>query len=436
VLFAAPYYLIALLGITVPIAIHLWNRKKGRIIKVGSIKHLAESDAHKMSSIKISEWLLMFLRMGLIILLTLLMSGLYRLSDTSTENKVMVLVDRDYLSHPNMQELIDSISELHDIRLFENNFPSLAEPPLTEVSTDNWTLISQLGLLHSDSIVIYAPLQVNKFKGQFEQLPAAVSWVSLPQGVENPFIYSATWRADDSIALALGMNGSQYLSYEELVIPVDQRVVLGREVNINLADSTLWFSDALEEVVKITDKPSFKIGIYAGTGYGRDVKYVEAGFETLSHYVNADFDISAYQEEGEFDLVVWLADDEFERSDRETVLKLALATGHKELVTNTAYATYELTRRINPYFSPESILLAFPEVLLSIVNKELLGLSAEQLNDRRPMDVKQLYGNVPSIDILLKSSGQDEEQPMDQWVWVVFLSLFLIERSVSLMKKS
>jgi hypothetical protein len=38
--FLNPLYLWALLGLAIPVAIHLWSRKEGRTIKVGSIKFL------------------------------------------------------------------------------------------------------------------------------------------------------------------------------------------------------------------------------------------------------------------------------------------------------------------------------------------------------------------------------------------------------------
>lgn len=435
-LFAAPYYLLALLGIIVPIAIHLWNRKKGRIIKVGSIRHLAESDAHKMSSIKISEWLLMFLRIGLIALLALLISGLYQMSDTTSQNKVTVLIDRDYLKHPNMEEIVDSISDLHDVRLFENNFPSIEDHVFAELRSDKWTLINQLDILHSDSIVIYAPLNIRNFQGQFEQLPAHASWLSLPQNPQIPFVNSATWKSEDSILLVLGMNSSQFLKYEESVVSINLRNVFGSEFNINVADSSLWFSDTPENVLLISKKPTYRIGIYTSSDYTQDLKYVEAGFETLSHYLNVVFDVSDYQIDGNFDLVVWLADDAYAKSENETVLKLMLGSGHNELVTRTDNGIYELSERINPYFSPESTLLAFPGKLLAIVNNEWLQPEDDQINDQRLLDVNQLYGGAALINTGLKPLDLAEKQPMDHWIWIAFLILFLIERSMSLMKNS
>jgi|GEM_PF-5175635 len=433
-LFATPYYLLALLGIMVPIAIHLWNRKKGRIIKVGSIKLLAESDTYKMSSIKISEWLLMFLRIALIALLALLLSGLYQWSDATANHSITVLVDRDYLDHPDMEQIIDSMDDSYDLKLFENNFPSIQDQVFDEVKPDKWSLTDQLGMLHSDSIVIYAPLNIRNFQGRFETLPPYVSWISLPQNPNIPFVNSATWQSEDSILLVLGITNDDFLKYEKLVVSRNQPNVLGREFNIDVVDSSLWFSDTPENVVLISDKPTYKIGIYASKDYEQDVKYVEAGFETLSRYINAEFEINDYQKEMQYDMVVWLADDAYEKIESEIVLKLIEGGERNELVSNTDSGIYELAERINPYFSQESTLLAFPEALLFIVNNELLQSKDSYINDQRLLDVRQLYGKSSPLNNSF--SNESEKQLMDQWIWIVFLLLFLTERSVSLIKNS
>ena len=51
--FLNPTYLWALLGLLIPIAIHLWSKKEGKTVKIGSIELLRESDSKQTSIIKI-----------------------------------------------------------------------------------------------------------------------------------------------------------------------------------------------------------------------------------------------------------------------------------------------------------------------------------------------------------------------------------------------
>ena len=72
--FAHPSYLWALLGLLVPIAIHLWSKKEAKTIKIGSVQLLSESKSRQSSSIQLNEWWLLLLRIGIISLLVVLLA--------------------------------------------------------------------------------------------------------------------------------------------------------------------------------------------------------------------------------------------------------------------------------------------------------------------------------------------------------------------------
>ena len=72
--FGNPFYLWTLLGLLVPIAIHLWSKKEAKIIKIGSIKFLTPSDSKQSSRIKLNELWLLFLRMFIISILAIILS--------------------------------------------------------------------------------------------------------------------------------------------------------------------------------------------------------------------------------------------------------------------------------------------------------------------------------------------------------------------------
>ena len=50
-----PTYLWALLGLLVPLAIHLWSRKSGKTVKVGSTQWLIASENTCLSSVQFYE---------------------------------------------------------------------------------------------------------------------------------------------------------------------------------------------------------------------------------------------------------------------------------------------------------------------------------------------------------------------------------------------
>ncbi|MEQ9166083.1 MAG: BatA domain-containing protein, partial [Fulvivirga sp.] len=59
--FANSTYLFALLGFLIPIAIHLWNKKEAKVIKVGSIQFVPTQDSNQSKSIQLNEVFLLLL---------------------------------------------------------------------------------------------------------------------------------------------------------------------------------------------------------------------------------------------------------------------------------------------------------------------------------------------------------------------------------------
>src|SRR5690606_31873789 len=73
--FLNPAWLWALLGMLVPIAIHLLSRKEGKVIPMGSTRFLSETSTSKFRSIKLNEVALLLLRCLLIALLVFFLAG-------------------------------------------------------------------------------------------------------------------------------------------------------------------------------------------------------------------------------------------------------------------------------------------------------------------------------------------------------------------------
>ncbi|MEP6750371.1 MAG: BatA domain-containing protein, partial [Bacteroidota bacterium] len=57
-----PIWLFALAGVSIPVIIHLWNRKPGKTLKVGSVALVEENILSYKKTIKLSELLLLLLR--------------------------------------------------------------------------------------------------------------------------------------------------------------------------------------------------------------------------------------------------------------------------------------------------------------------------------------------------------------------------------------
>ena len=75
--FAQPVFLWALAGLAVPIGIHLLSRKEGKVLMMGSLRHLRATSTQQFRGIKLNELVLLVLRCLLIVLFIFLLSGFH-----------------------------------------------------------------------------------------------------------------------------------------------------------------------------------------------------------------------------------------------------------------------------------------------------------------------------------------------------------------------
>lgn len=90
--FLQPIWLAAMAGVMVPVIVHFWNDRRGKVLRIGSIA-LLEGASQRMSwSRRISQWWLLVVRCLLVVVLALLMAGPYW-SGAGVVSKGWVLVD-------------------------------------------------------------------------------------------------------------------------------------------------------------------------------------------------------------------------------------------------------------------------------------------------------------------------------------------------------
>jgi len=116
--------LFALAGIIVPLIIHLWNVKQGKILKIGSIALLGESSSTSSKSFKINDWLLFVLRCLLLVLLAFALAQPYLKKIVSARSKNgWILVEKNNFPRvlKTHQKTVDSLLkkgyEIHDFNV-------------------------------------------------------------------------------------------------------------------------------------------------------------------------------------------------------------------------------------------------------------------------------------------------------------------------------
>ncbi|MBX0292626.1 BatA domain-containing protein [Hymenobacter sp. HSC-4F20] len=218
---------LALLGLAVPLAIYLWNRRPGRVVPVGSLRWLEAAANQRLRSIKPEQVLLLLLRAGILGLLALALAGpAQRRLPLPRRGQVLLSPAASPAQLATVRPLLDSLRRrgyelrylgsprpglptswaavgLADARTADTTAVSLAHTPAT-TPLSLWSSVQQAAdSLPGRPLVVVAPLTLEAFRGSRPALPATVRWVPLPPADSVTWPVAA-WRPHpDSLVLLL-----------------------------------------------------------------------------------------------------------------------------------------------------------------------------------------------------------------------------------------
>ena len=119
-----PIWLWGLSGLLIPIGIHLLSRREGKIIKIGSIRHLEETNSKQFKSIRLNELVLLLLRCLIITILVLFLSGFH--FQTLEKSGKWLMVESGLERDDQLSVLIDSLKRNgFEIKRLTRGFPDL-----------------------------------------------------------------------------------------------------------------------------------------------------------------------------------------------------------------------------------------------------------------------------------------------------------------------
>ncbi|NVO85436.1 BatA domain-containing protein [Hymenobacter terrestris] len=231
---------LALLGLAVPLAIYLWNRRPGRVVQVGSVRWLEAAANQRLRNIKPEQLLLFLLRAAVLGLLGLAVAEpLQLLPVPPTRGQVLLAAGVSAEALAPVRPLLDSLRQRgYELRQLSDSRPvSAVRPwaalglgdttaqPSARLATDSvlaaapnlWSTVQ----LAADSLpgrplVVVAPLSVAYFRGTRPALPAAVRWLPLPPPDSSRWPVAA-WQPHPDSLLVLMANGSESaIAYQQV----------------------------------------------------------------------------------------------------------------------------------------------------------------------------------------------------------------------------
>lgn len=276
-----PIGLLALAGIIIPVLIHLWQVKKGKTLKIGSIALLGESANSNAKSLKINDWLLFILRCLLIILLAIFLAQPFFFKEKKTaEKKAWMLIEKNSFpeAYNSSRQTIDSLLSLgFELRDFNFGFEpyNIKDSASFSNAPSSLSYTSLLNALNTElpsgySVYLFADRRLAHFDGPIPKLSYNLIWNEVRHGDSLK-----TWTTN----------------------------YLGKDYKAeSTVNSTRYSANSKEPVSERN------IAIY--DPQQRDAKYLKAAIRAISDFSGRKINVTDWtnNETKGYDLVFWLSD--------------------------------------------------------------------------------------------------------------------------------
>lgn len=324
-----PIALFAAAAVIIPVMIHLWNTRRGKTLKVGSIALLSESSKKPARSLRITNWPLLLLRCLLLVLIAVLMAKPSWLENPSSKSGGWMLIPGNELTYAYQQHhgLIDSLLkkgfELHNLqpkheKLLLQDSSSYTQSAPRNYS--NWSFLRYLdaALPPNYPLYIFSGRLLQDYAGDRPSVNLDIHWVDM----------LASQQTDTSLM-------ASYVSK-------DGNVITTKRISTSTGN---FYEESAAGPAKIANATAvINIGVYPGNN-SADASYLKAAIEAIAEYTGRNILINEGSSPNQQQVIFWLQETE---PDPQTLAKLA--PGGTILRYGNTAATMQLPSPVNPGF--------------------------------------------------------------------------------------
>jgi hypothetical protein len=484
-----PIWLLAASGIIIPIAIHLWNVKQGKTLKIGSLKLLARTEQARARSLRLTELFLLLLRCILILLLALLLAKPYWQNPSAKKGWVLMEQKDAPQAYEHFKPLVDSLLQAgYTFHLFDKGFEEKDLQTIVKDTADEshhpsasyWQLVKDLDkqLLPGMPVYIFTGNRLNRFHGKRHDVAIAVTWKTFTaKDSASRFISDAYIGANDSVIITMGETNPAGTRFHQQVIATNQPKQ--NDFSLDVSNGSLQLSYHNSEPVPV-DTATWHITIFANA-YFNDTRYVKAAIQSIQQVtkrrielklVNAIAQVPAKQ-----DWLFWLSDQAIpSQINASNILRYQAGTAiavrsrllakeagigeetglykrvpctakNPDIVWQDGFGEPLLTKeqdgpkafyRFYTHFDPSWNELAwnasFPQLIYGLMDTADTNKSINR-NDQRVIDDQQLQLAVSTKKKEIAAIKNNEATDLKQVLWGIIFMLFCLERFFSLKTK-
>ncbi len=226
-----------------PLAIHLWNRRPGREVAVGSLRWLAAGANRRLRNLRLEQRWLLLLRAALLAVLAGALAGpAWRQVRPAGRGQVLVspaLADGSRLAA--VRPTLDSLRRRgYQLRWLAPGLPPLTAAewqrdslgrPATTAPADNlyWARLQQAAnSFPGQPLYAVTPAALRGFGGPHPALPANLTWQTVPTRTATDWLQAAT-ASPDSLRLLLGHSDEQLTTFRTVRVALPRS---GAPINV------------------------------------------------------------------------------------------------------------------------------------------------------------------------------------------------------------
>lgn len=400
--FSNPSFLFALTGMAIPIAIHLLNRKEGKIIMLGSVRHVLETSTQQFKGIRLNEILLLVLRCSMIIIFSLLLSGL---QCTQSNNQKWVLIEKALEKNSAIRLVLDSLqNESYELHWLAEEFPMLKDSARITSTVNYWNLLHQLENKNLSQVVVFSQSRVNNFQGLRNGLPKNIRWISLAPPPKD-FSLNATQLKNDSALLRVGHTDASQTNF------ISQK--------INSSSSP----------IKISPPDTIKIVLVADADFFPSQRIVETALAAIESSLPVKIKITK-SDSKQFasksaDWLIWLSSQKI--NGKFARLISFDPQPSSEIIRQTEPRHWIFTKRLDQEIAlRENVTLRLAEILIQKNEEKKI---AEQ-NDQRMLSDSIAWPSENYVE----ANAVLQQIPVDEYLIALLFAILLIERIVAYRK--
>lgn len=441
-----PIWMMMTAGIIVPVVIHLWDRRPGRTLKVGSTALLRPASIRHARRPRLSEWWLLLLRCLLILLLALLLARpVWERPLRAGIHKGWVLISGSGAYH-HFKKQIDSLmhsgAQLHAL---EEGFPEITPdelPVSTRIGYWQGIQLLQQQLPPDFRVYLFTDDRLQHFYGERPATPLRINWYAYtPEDSLSDWTAASYATGRDSGITITGNStprGITYTSHDSISTRMDTSLL---HITIYTGDfpaDARYVQAALQAVKQYTRRRLYISTFTANPPAAADWLFwlsrrpLPKGL-TASHILRYDSGTVSHQTvrllPGNIPVYQYITTADTSGMLLQNSRGAALLTTHG---TPDGKRTYHFYTRFHPAWTGLVWDGSFPQLFMELMWGKMDSIPPAK--DTRSMPPAQRAPAFASVTTVTDKRFTDP-LPLDKWIWAALILIFCLERYVALKSK-